>query len=442
MCKALKGEPEKSASNNFTFDYSAEVHRCFKHFMKTPRWEHDWREQPEYLDWEEVGKALKKVIKHAELSIKAERPDLAVETAFLILEMDDRQYEEDYLNEREDWDTADLCLDECFELIEKAMDSPKMSKKEKLEICDRLESFHRSELSEYTEYDFQGLIDSVRGSLLTVDEHLAVMMRNLRNESGWRQSSIACEIWDYLIELGRTGDAEVLFREYPQIDALRVKYIDYMQSLGRHEDVMRAVDEGIKCSQKQGLYGLVHQWRERKLQILENRKDFTAAASLCQELFADAHGSEALKYYRKAKELVEPERWPALRDRMLSKNKTLQHYADSALAEIYKEEHLLDRLYNHLLYARFNLMDALSRYARLFSVEQQERLVARLEKEFPVSVGYNSNRKDYQALACRLNTLARTCPAGKELAAKVVNGFRTKYPNRPALMEELAKVIL
>ena len=87
-------------------------------------------------------------------------------------------------------------------------------------------------------------------------------------------------------------------------------------------------------------------------------------------------------------------------------------------------------------------MEGLARYAKEFSADKQRILVARLEKEFPISVGYNPTRRSYTELAGRLNALARICPAGKELASKVVNGFRVKYPNRPALLEELAKVRL
>lgn len=442
MYEALQGGIEDSASKTIAFDYATEVKRCFRHYMKTPRWEHDWHQHPQYLDWEEVGKDLCKVLKRAEKIIDAGSPDTAIETAFLILEMEDRLYEEDYLSEREDWDAEDLCLDDCFELVEKALGSPSLSKEQKLEICDRLDAYHRSELLEYTEYDIQELIDAVRGSLLTDDEHLAIMMRDFQNEDGWRKSLMACGIWDYLIELGRISEAQAFYQENNQIDELRARYVDFLQKENRQEEVMRAIDEGIKMAGERRLYGLVRKWRERKLQILESWGDKTAAAALCQDLFADAHSSEVMKYYKKAKELVDPEKWESFRDKMLAKNKGIQNYADSPLAEIYKEERLMDRLYDLLCNARFGLMEALSRYAKEFSADKQKSLISRLEKEFPISVGYNPTRRSYTELAGRLNALARICPAGKELASKVVNGFRVKYPNRPALLEELAKVRL
>ena len=430
-------EPEKAV-----FDYASAVKRCYRHIMKTPRWGSNWHRQPDYLDWEEVGKDLRGVIRRAEGAIAAGRPDIAVETAFLILEIDDRQYEEEFLSEREDWDADDLCLDACFTLMEEALDSPLLSKEQKLDVCERIEGFFRSELMEYVEYDVDGLIESVRGSLLTEDEHLAVMMQNYRRETGWRASSMACDIWDYLIRLGRTDDAEAFFHENRQVDALRLKYMEYLQSAGRYDEVLTTVNEGIKLSQDQRLPGLTRQWRERKLQVLENSGRSSEAASVCLELFADAHSSDVLKYYLKAKEIVSPDTWAAFRDRMLEKNRGLQTNADSPLAEIYLREGLIDRLYAHLLGARFNLLPALSRYAKAFTPEHQRNLVSRLEKEFPIAVGYQSNRKSYAALAGRLNMLAGTCPAGKELASRVVTGFRSKFPNRPALLEELANVKL
>lgn len=253
---------------------------------------------------------------------------------------------------------------------------------------------------------------------------------------------MACDIWDYLIRLGRTSDAEAFFYENCQVDALRLRYMDYLHSSGRYDEVLSTVNEGIKLSQDQRLPGLVRQWRERKMQILEKRGNYAEAASVCLDLYADAHSSEVLKYYLKAKELVSPDTWATFMDRMLEKNRGIRSDADSPLAEIYLKEGLIDRLYAHMMDARYGLLPAMSRYAKTFTPDQQKNLVSRLEKEFPIAIGYNPNRKSYAELAGRLNTLSRTCPAGKELASRVVNGFRSKYPNRPALLEELAKVKL
>lgn len=211
LLEFLKEKVTNSTFNVAKFDYSAEVRRCFRHYMKSPRWENDWNRQPQFLDLEEVGKDLRTVLKRAELALDAGNPDIAIETVFLILDEEDRVYETDFLCEREDWDMEDLCLDDCFKLMEKALKSSHLSKEQKLTICDQIYQFHRSELLDYTTYDLQEIIDSVRDELLTDEEHLAIMMRDFKNEQGWRLSSLACEIWDFLLDRGRVRDAQAFF---------------------------------------------------------------------------------------------------------------------------------------------------------------------------------------------------------------------------------------
>jgi hypothetical protein len=114
--------------------------------------------------------------------------------------------------------------------------------------------------------------------------------------------------------------------------------------------------------------------------------------------------------------------------------------ANNSLAEIYVEEHLLDRLYDHLLHSDYALLSALEAYAKYFTNEQQQKLVARLEKELCHELSYGANRSTYKDIACRISRLKNTCPSGKDMAEKVINYYLTKYSNRPALREELQRV--
>lgn len=424
-----------------TFDYEKDVKQCFNHYYKAPIWEHDWSHYPQYLDWDFIGKDLRKVIRKAHFAIDAGHPELAVETAFLILDIDDRMYEEDFLCEREDWSAEDLCLGDCFELIEKAMASPLMTKEQRLEICKRVQKLYKSDLLDYVEYDIDKMIEETRSALLTEDELLEVKMRDFNAERGWRRSSIAYDIWDYLLEIGRIDKAESFFRENRNLDELRERYVAYKLGNGSQSEAMVAIDEGMSLARKQKQFGTAKKWREQKLSLLEKMGN-PLAQSVCLDLFADSYGDMALEYYHRAKRLVAPEDWPDYRNKLLSINKDLQYSADSALADIYYEEGMIDCLYSHLMNSKSHLLDALSRFARLFSPQQQTALVKILKKEFPIVLGYNTNRKSYVQIAGQIGRIASTCPAGKKFAAEMLEGFRSKYPNRSALMEELAKVKL
>lgn len=51
-----RGAVAKKVKAAATFDCEKEVASCYTHWMKQVRWERDWRRQPEYLDWECVGR--------------------------------------------------------------------------------------------------------------------------------------------------------------------------------------------------------------------------------------------------------------------------------------------------------------------------------------------------------------------------------------------------
>lgn len=92
------------------------------------------------------------------------------------------------------------------------------------------------------------------------------------------------------------------------------------------------------------------------------------------------------------------------------------------------------------MHSDFGLLSALERWAKLFTAEQQENLIARLEPEMMQGLGYQPTRKTYQDLAWRIGRIKRVCPAGKVLAQKIVAFYLEEYPKRPALREELEKI--
>lgn len=68
---------------------------------------------------------------------------------YILLKTNERQYEEEYLYEREDWDPEDMHIEECMSLIENAFKSPLISKVRKLDVCDELEHYDSSCIFDY-----------------------------------------------------------------------------------------------------------------------------------------------------------------------------------------------------------------------------------------------------------------------------------------------------
>lgn len=442
MVEALKEfivPKEKALPKNFNVE--KEVARCYTHEMKSVKWHRSRNYSPEFQDIEEIGKDLTRLIKKGQMFIDGGQPEVAIHIALAIIEQNEDLYDEEYLCKREDWDSDDLHIDDCMKLLEKAFEASELSKEQKLDTCDKLEKLSHSEIFDYCDAYPNELIEKTRKELLTDDEQMAVLMRNFNNEtSSWRKESLACEVFWTLANTDKQSEAEAFFKKHSDYDDLRKEYVEYLLEEDRTEEAMITIDEGIALAKKKDYDGTVCDWKKRKLEIYESNKDKPNMIRMYREMFTEVHYSEVMTYYHKLKKIVAEKEWPQYRDELLKAKKNYSNSADGPLAEIYVEENLIDRLYVHLLNSSFNLLSALERWAKLFSPEQQEILIARLEPEMMRGLGFEPTRKTYQDLAGRIGRIKKVCPAGKVLAAKVIAFYLAKYPKRPALREELMKI--
>ena len=148
-----------------------------------------------------------------------------------------------------------------------------------------------------------------------------------------------------------------------------------------------------------------------------------------------------MEYYHRLKKMVPQDEWgECLKKIFGTLQKKYGDSADSVLTDIYVEEGLLDRLYQHLMSVDRCLFDGIEHYAKLFDNQKQGSLVSRLEPSLKSGLGYNPSRKTYKDLAARLKRLSKICSAGRQLANEVRNYYLSTYPNRPALREELERV--
>ncbi len=422
------------------FDCKKEVAKCYRHKMKQVRWERDWSHQPAYLDWEAVGKDLRRLVSRVE-AFAAEKPALALETAFGIIEMNSIQYEEEFLGEREDWDEEDFCTAECIELIRKAFWSPELTAKQILDACDRLERLETSPVFCENDYGVEDLLYETRRDLVSDDEYLEILKRSFRNAESWQKDGVACEIWDFLVEADREQEAVAFFGEHKESEELRGRYVEILLSRKAYKEALEVADEGVRIARKQDYCGNVCKWLQVKLGIFEAQGDRASEIAVMFELMKDSWSEEIMEYYHRLKKMVSQDEWgECLKKIFGTLQKKYGDSADSVLTDIYVEEGLLDRLYLHLMSVDLCLFDGIEHYAKLFDKQKQGSLVSRLEPSLKSGLGYNPSRKTYKDLAARLKRLSKICSAGKQLANEVRNYYLSTYPNRPALREELERV--
>ena len=409
------------------------IDRCFGHEMNRPSFDryHSW--EPDWLDWESVGKDLKRVIRQTQILVETGHAKLALDVILVMLERVGEEYQQEWDYGREDMDCDDLHIDEMTEIIRMVFASGEIPKEQQLKVCDKLE--HMERMDAFEDADFYTIIEETREALLTVDERIISFKCHFEKAvSDYAKESAAEELWDYLIAHNRNAEAVTFYRNNKGLHRLRTKYIDWLIENNELSEALLVLEEGIR--QVADLPGLQLQWEERKLEIYEKMGDKDKIVSQIKKLFLTSR--DTMKYYKKLRQLIKSKEWPDELRKLLGK-KDFGRSAISHLAEIYASEKWYEELFNLMREAEYDLLSGLERYAKHFDAEQQQTLVARLEPELRRVAEHQMGRDKYKELVARLKRLQKCCPAGKQLAGQLVSDFRVKYKNRPAMIDELSK---
>ena len=409
------------------------IDRCFGHEMSRPSFDryHSW--EPEWLDWESVGKDLLRVIRQTQILAETGHAELALDVVLALLDRVGNEYQQEWDCGRDDMDWEDLHVDEMTDIIRMVFDSGEVSKERQLKVCDKLEQMDR--LDAFEDSDFYTIIEDTRESLLTVEERIHIYKCHFEEAvSDYAKESAAVELWDYLIDHNRNAEAVAFYTKNKNIHRLRTQYINWLIENNELSDALLVLEEGIQ--QAREWPGLQLNWEECKLEVYEKMGDKDQIANQNKKLFLK--GRDTMKYYKNLRQLIGSKEWPDELRTLLGK-KDFGRSAISHLAEIYASEKWYDELFNLMKKAEYDLLSGLERYAKHFDADQQQTLVARLEPELRRVAEHQMGRENYKELVARLKRLQKCCPAGKQLSNQLVSDFRVKYKNRPAMIDELSK---
>ena len=423
---SAKNAPKKA-------DMLKAIDLCFGHEMSRPSFDryHSW--EPDWLDWESVGKDLMRVIRQTQILAETGHAELALDVTLALLDRVGKEYQEEWDCGREDMDWEDLHIDEMTDVIRMAFDSGEISKERQLKVCDKLEQMDR--LDAFEDSDIFTIIEDTREALLTVDERIVSFKCHFEEAvSDYAKESAAVELWDYLIDHDRFAEAVAFYNKNKDIHRLRTKYIDWLFEHKELSDALLVLEEGIQ--QAAEFPGLQLKWEERKLDVYEKMGNKDKIVNQTKKLFLTSR--DTMKYYNKLRPLIDSKEWPNELHTLLDK-KDFGRSAISHLAEIYASEKWYDELFNLMRKAEYDLLSGLERYAKHFDADQQQTLVERLEPELRRVAEHQMGRDKYRELVTRLMRLKKCCPAGKQLSNQLVSDFRAKYKNRPAMIDELSK---
>jgi len=427
------------------------VDKCFTHEYGKARSYDSYRDyDPEFQDWEAIGKDLTKVIRQLDLLVENAQASLAIDGALYLIKEVCNQFENDYGYEREDIDYDDLHLEDAIDTIRTAFEQEDITTQQKLSTVTQLEKLSHSEAFDYDSFGVHELIEDTRDLLLTDDERISLREEAFKHAVGdYDNERKAVELWDYLLSLNRQQQAIDFYLHHKDLHDLRTCYVKFLIDQNNLKEALATLDEGlcisacdkstrtssVPCDKSQvPPSGVTLSWQRTKLDIFEKLNDKDSIIRQLQFLFIE--DNNPMEYYRHLKKIISSEEWPTFLTNLLQK-RDFGLTADNTLAEIFALEHWYDRLFTHLMKADYRLLSALEQYAKHFDNDQQTQLVQRLEKELKQAMARPHTRNEYKEYTTKLITLRDTCPPGRTLADSLVTYCRQTYRNRPAMLDEL-----
>jgi hypothetical protein len=254
-------------------------------------------------------------------------------------------------------------------------------------------------------------------------------------------------------ESGQEEIAGKLELKHLDIVEIRQKKVRQVIDSRDFRTAKQLIDDGIRIAESRNHPGTVSEWKKELLRIAVLENDTETVRRWSRHFAFDRGFSE--EYYRQWKQTFPAAEWPAIREKLIADKIAAvdRKFADRKiaifgfarkeyhpdLAPVYIEEQLWDRLLS-LVQSECSL-DVLSRYhphlAKRYPAEMLEMYYPRLLKQ-----GESVNKRgEYADLAGLMQKVMRDIPEGETQIREIARTLIAKNPRRPAMIEELNRVL-
>lgn len=218
-------------------------------------------------------------------------------------------------------------------------------------------------------------------------------------------------------------------KRYWANSSVRRYYIDICIRKKEYDHVLQILDECMILDKQ--YRGLISEYSKKKKEIylLQGNKD--AYIEQLWELVLDYEAGN-LDLYKELKRQYSAEEWLVKREEIFKKLPTYAH-----VERLYKEEKLYDRLLTYVLNSPG--LYALQEYENILKKEYPEQVLYKYQDEVNKMAVHTSDRKHYSSLVSFLRRMQKM-KGGLKIVEQIVEEWKVKYKNRPAMMDELRKL--
>lgn len=277
---------------------------------------------------------------------------------------------------------------------------------------------------------------------------------NETKNSSYNQSFFLKLKINVLKATGKTEAEEELIQQ--NLDIVDVRTIEVNKAIDKKEyDIAKKlIADGIKIAEGKSHPGTVLQWERELLRIAVLEEDIPTIRNYSKSLAFDNHFN--ISYYKQWKSTFDKAEWTEIIENFIQekiKKITKNHNQSKgrmwldphppvlySLAPIYIQEHYFDRLL--ALVKKETKLDVILQYHSHLCEKYPEEL---LEMYIPALELYGdiaNDRSHYNDLTRKMKIIIKDIPQGKEKIISIAKKLKEKYPRRPAMIDELNKILV
>ncbi len=222
---------------------------------------------------------------------------------------------------------------------------------------------------------------------------------------------------------------EEICKKYWNNSGVRRYYIDRYFEKKEYDRVLQVLDESIELDK--AYRGQVLEYNQKKKEIYRLQGNKSAYIEQLWKLVLEQSAGD-LDIYKELKAQYSEKEWLIKREELFKKLPANAH-----IDRLYKEEKLYDRLLAYVL--KSSGLYAVQTYENVLKKEYPKQILSKYQGEVNKMASCTGNRKHYADLVALLRRMKRI-KGGSEIVETIVEEWKIKYRNRPAMMDELSKL--
>ncbi|HMQ49751.1 MAG TPA: SWIM zinc finger family protein [Saprospiraceae bacterium] len=281
-------------------------------------------------------------------------------------------------------------------------------------------------------------------------DQLRMMNTGINYSSKFKQELFVKKKVHFLQAVGREQEIEQLIADNIDIVSIRRGQVEKAIEQRNYPLAKQLIEAGIQIAEGQKHPGTVHQWEEVLIRIAQLEQDIPTFRSLTKR-FAFERGV-SIKFYQSWKSSFSLEEWPDVIEQHIQatiteeRSKPRHDWDDvesslyTKLSPIYIEEQLWDKLLQVLppYPTEYQLQPVHPYLAKRYPKEMLAFYLGLLEKMGDKA----SARNDYYNLAMLMKKVKQDIEHSHRPIDELATSLIQKYPRRPAMKEELGKVLM